>query len=561
MRAALYLRRSTEEHQAESLATQEDGARRFLKAKGWSLAPEHIYTDSGISRAEFLKRPGLRALIAGAKDHAFDVVITRDDTRLGGDLLRVAFLINDLIESGCKLFYYSTGEEVRCDDPTSKMVVAMKGFAAEMERDKVSSRTYEAVARKARAGLNAGGRCYGYDNVEVAAAPARRVEYKINDAQATIVREIFTRYAAGEGLGTISKDLNARGVAPPRSSSWHESAIHEILRRPRYRGVIEWGRTRKTYRGGTKVRVKRASEEIVRHEMPGLRIVDDRLWASVQAQIAQVTRAAPKGGRPPKYLLSTILRCGECAGPLKVIDSRAGTKTIKVYACANYHSGRRLAFGRGPKLRCANTLRRPISALDDAVVGWLAKHLRDDVIDAAVKVVRRRVRERLAGASTEGATVDRDIVKLRREEERLVRALTQSDDPPAALVAALKENEARVRQLESRRAMLATTPGTVEDEVRRLSDAARRRLTKLQATIARSPGDARKLLQLLFPRGIMAFPMDLPRDDNAASRRPQRRYRLDGTACLGPILDWEAEPSPGITNMASPGGFEPPLAT
>jgi DNA invertase Pin-like site-specific DNA recombinase len=58
-RAALYLRRSTEEHQAASLDVQEGEARRFLEKLGpHTLAAEHVFIDSGVSRAEFAKRPG-----------------------------------------------------------------------------------------------------------------------------------------------------------------------------------------------------------------------------------------------------------------------------------------------------------------------------------------------------------------------------------------------------------------------------------------------------------------------------------------------------------------------
>ena len=37
LRAAIYARRSTEEHQADSLDTQMENARRFIDAHGWTL--------------------------------------------------------------------------------------------------------------------------------------------------------------------------------------------------------------------------------------------------------------------------------------------------------------------------------------------------------------------------------------------------------------------------------------------------------------------------------------------------------------------------------------------
>jgi len=66
-------------------------------------------------------------------------------------------------------------------------------FADEMEREKARQRTYDAMLRKAKAGHVAGGRVFGYDNHEVFAAPGERsrVERRINEAEADVVRAMF----------------------------------------------------------------------------------------------------------------------------------------------------------------------------------------------------------------------------------------------------------------------------------------------------------------------------------------------------------------------------------
>jgi hypothetical protein len=43
------------------------------------------------------------------------------------------------------------------------------------------------------------------------------VEYVINEAQADVVRRIFEQYGSGLALRAIAKDLNQRGVLPPRA--------------------------------------------------------------------------------------------------------------------------------------------------------------------------------------------------------------------------------------------------------------------------------------------------------------------------------------------------------
>ena len=146
------------------------------------------------------------------------------------------------------------------------------------------------------------------------------VEYVINEAHADVVRRIFEQYGAGLGLRAIAKDLNQRGVLPPRAGrrgtgSWSTSALHAMLRRERYRGVIVWNQREKTYRKGTKVRIQRDANDWIRVDAPELRIVSDDLWFGVQRRIkTNLAPGAPAGGRPPRYLRSGIARCAECGG-------------------------------------------------------------------------------------------------------------------------------------------------------------------------------------------------------------------------------------------------------
>ncbi|WP_437617007.1 recombinase family protein [Sorangium sp. So ce834] len=161
-------------------------------------------------------------------------VLVRDESRLGGDMNRTSPFIQNLLDTGVWLFYYFTDEEVRIDGAVDKGVLTVRNFASELEREKISQRTHEHLPTKARRGLNVGGRVYGYDNIEIEDGDRRvRVEYKINEEQAKIVREIFRRYAAGEGLRTIAKDLNARGVEPPGlvDAAGHRRGPPEMRRR------------------------------------------------------------------------------------------------------------------------------------------------------------------------------------------------------------------------------------------------------------------------------------------------------------------------------------------
>ena len=499
LKAALYLRRSKEEHQAASIDVQSGEGARYVAEHGGTLAPEHIFSDADHGRAEFKKRPALIAMLNAAERHAFDVVVVRDESRLGGDTNRTSLFMSDLLDAGVRLFYYFTDEEVTIDGAVDKFMINVRNFASELEREKISQRTHEHLLTKARKGLNVGGRVYGYDNVEVKLGEQRvRVEYKINEDQATIVREMFRRYAAGEGLRTIAKDFNLRGVAPPRAGkrgtgSWSFGSIREMVRRDRYRGLIVWGKREKTYKGGTKVRIARAEAEWITIEAPELRIVDEQTWSAVQALTSKRERLTTTTVRGPRarYLLSGFSRCAQCGGPIKVANGKVSYDNVKVYGCAWYKD-------RGSAV-CSNALRRPVASVDAAVLGWIRENvLREEVIAEALRELRRRLAERAPTADTEAPELEAQAKKLRAEIERLGDAIVSTSEPPGALVRMMGEREKRLAGVEARFAALRTAPAVLDLEVRRMEKEARRRIEEFADLMTWNPDEARSTLETLL---------------------------------------------------------------
>jgi site-specific DNA recombinase len=541
LRVALYLRRSKEEHQAASIEVQRGEGTAYIAREGGTLDPTHIFIDDNHGRAEFKKRPGLISMLNAAKRGGFDAVVVRDETRLGGDTNRTSLFISDLLDAGRRLFYYFSDEEVTIDGAVDKFMINVRNFAAELEREKISQRTHEHLQTKARRGLNVGGRVFGYDNVEIKDGERRvRVEYRINPEQAEIVREIFRRYAAGEGVKTIVRDLNARGILAPRAGSrgtgsWSPGSVQPMLRRERYRGVIIWGVHEKMYKGGTKVRVKRPANELTRVEVPELRIIDDDLWQAVQARLGQKTnfgRSRPSGARP-KYLLSGFSRCGHCGGPMQVINGKASYEPIKVYTCA-YHRERGT---------CDCSTRRPVQAVDKAVLGWIEEHLLTEQIIARVfEEIRRRLSDRPTSQAREIEDLRKQAGKLRGEITRLGEAIVSTTEPPHALVKMMGEREKSLAVLEARIATLQVAPSVLDLEVRRLEKEARGRIADLQGMASRKPEEARKLLAALLVGPVTFISITTPEGP---------RFEVRGQATLAGAVSMSSVPN-GVLHVRTP---------
>jgi site-specific DNA recombinase len=298
MIAAIYARKSTDQNipdEEKSVTRQVEHAKVYATRKGWTVPDECVFVDDGISGAEFQKRPGLLRLMNSLKPKPpFQVLIMSEEARLGREAIETAYALKQIVTAGIRVFFYMEDRERILDSPTDKIMLSLAAFADELEREKARQRTYDAMARKARALHVTGGKVYGYDNIEVHSSetgtdggPRRlHVIRQVNREQAEVVRRIFTLSAGGMRITRIAKTLNADQVAPPRRArGWAPTAIREIVYRPLYRGEVVWNRMKKRDQWGVKKYAKRSESEWMHQEAPELRIVTDEVWRQAHERL------------------------------------------------------------------------------------------------------------------------------------------------------------------------------------------------------------------------------------------------------------------------------------
>ena len=174
MKAAIYARKSTDDDRAEdnqSVTRQVDRARAYAEAKGWAVDDEHVYIDDGISGAEFKNRPALLRMLNDLRE--FDVIVTSELSRLGREQSQTANVLANIYAKAKRVFFYLTDEEVKFESAVDKFMISAVTFGAELEREKASQRSRDALSRKAERGYNTGGVVYGYDNVVIEATNGR----------------------------------------------------------------------------------------------------------------------------------------------------------------------------------------------------------------------------------------------------------------------------------------------------------------------------------------------------------------------------------------------------
>ncbi|MCG8417718.1 MAG: recombinase family protein [Proteobacteria bacterium] len=112
----IYLRRSKadKKHQEFSLEVQREGSQKFvvseLPGKGIHAAWEEPveYVDDDRAGDDFMGRPGLLKLRAEVRPG--DIVVCRDQSRLGRDALETTLVVRELVrDRQARLFYYISG--------------------------------------------------------------------------------------------------------------------------------------------------------------------------------------------------------------------------------------------------------------------------------------------------------------------------------------------------------------------------------------------------------------------------------------------------------------------
>ena len=309
------------------------------------------------------------------------------------------------------------------------------------------------MIRHAKSGHVTGGRCFGYDNIEITGPNGARshVEQRINEHEAAVVRHIFELAAKGLGQNRIAKQLNAEGVPAPRAqqgrpNAWIQSSVHAVLFRRRYRGEIVWNQTRKRDRWG-QVRVKdRPSSEWLHVPAPHLRIVGEALWQAAHAKIAEAradTYVRHSVSRESKYLLPGMARCAWCNGGMHVRTRRQGSRErLALYACTSH-------CNRGEAV-CRNHVQFPMNLIDQAVIGAIDEIMTPEIVGAIIGKVREDLDPRHRGAERE--RIEQQIERTDQQIENLADAIAMGGNVPALvqrLTAAHQRRQELVSTLEA----------------------------------------------------------------------------------------------------------------
>src|SRR5262249_36988759 len=196
MRAALYLRVSTDEQSTER---QERELTEAAARAGHEVV--QVYADNGISGSKGRDgRPAFDRLHRDATRRKFDVVMAWSVDRLGRSLQDLVGFLNHLHALKIDLYLHQQGLDTTT--PTGKAMFQMMGVFAEFERAMIVERVKSGM-RLARLRGTKSGRPIGRPRVPEGTRKAIRAAYNAGGGG---MRSLAKRY--GVSLGTVQTLLN-----------------------------------------------------------------------------------------------------------------------------------------------------------------------------------------------------------------------------------------------------------------------------------------------------------------------------------------------------------------
>lgn len=281
--AVIYARFSCDRQSEQSIDGQLRVCKDFAKSRKIKIVGEYI--DRALT-GKSDDRPQFQTMIDDAKKKTFDYVIVYKLDRFARNRYDSAIYKSKLKQFGVKVL--SAMENIG-DNPESILLEGMLESWAEYYSIDLSQKVRRGLRESAMKGQFVAGRIpLGYKIVN------KKLE--IDPKTAPIVKEIFTRYAAGEPKKAIINDLNERGYRNLSGEPFGHTAFQHILKCEKYIGTMRY------------------SDIVIENGCPA--IIDQDTFDHARDRLKSNRQHARSNAAKVDYLLSGKIFCGPCGSSM-----------------------------------------------------------------------------------------------------------------------------------------------------------------------------------------------------------------------------------------------------
>lgn len=352
VRVAAYCRVSKEtEEQISSLSIQEECFRSMLE-NNIEYEFIDIFVDKGKSGLRKKNRTEFDRMVKLAKGKKIDLIYVKSISRLARNTVDLLETVKILRSK--KVYFYFEIEKINTKDAGKDFILTLFAALAQEESMVKSQNTTWGIRTAMRNGDYKMKKVYGYNVINH--------ELYINEKEAEVIKVIFYMYTTLKfGANKIAKVLETMEILSPGGcKKWNSKTIIEILKNETYKGDIILQKTfiSDVITGKREVNNGQLDKFIyINDHAP---IVDEEVFYKAnELRMSKEFGNHKENQFKPQYLLSKLLKCGECGSNY----ARRIERGKIVYRCSN-----RMHHGI-EKCPCSITLKEN-EILDD-----LSRHL------------------------------------------------------------------------------------------------------------------------------------------------------------------------------------------
>ena len=327
---AAYIRVSDERQDEYSPDSQLKKIREYAAKEGYQIPDDYVFYDDGISGKSTRKRGEFNLMIAVAKEknHPFDKIYVWKFSRFARNQEESLVYKNLLRKHDVAVVSVS---EPLPDGVYGDLIERIIEWMDEFYLTNLSTEVRRGMTEKASRGEPTCPPPFGYVMREGCYYPDE------DSGKADVVREIFQRYADGEGMREIAVTIGARGVRTRYGNMPDNRWIEYVLNNPCYIGCIRWSRdgvravSKRDYRNDNIMIVRGSHEPLVSRE----------LFDAVKARMDEQARLYPAHARREQsinYMLKGLVRCSACGATLAMAYAPKEVKNRSMQCC-NYNRG------------------------------------------------------------------------------------------------------------------------------------------------------------------------------------------------------------------------------
>lgn len=367
----------------------------IIERKGWKVFD--VYTDNDISAYSGKPRPAYKRLCQDIESGLVGAVVVWHLDRLHRQPRELESFI-DLVERyGVQLA--SVSGEHDLSTPEGRLHARILGAVARMESEHKSRRIRRQKQQRREEGLPLGGgyRAYGFERDGLTHVPH----------EAEVLREAGARILGGESLRSVCFTLNRRGDLTTATRGWTGRSLTRVLISPRSAGLVVMhdGRT-------------------VRAQWPAIFTDEER-----QELVAFFAKRKTGKHWKRRFLLSGLLRCGECGAPLVAGSPRDNRG--RIYWCYPYPNR-----GCGHVTITASFVEPMITEAVLSVLGNVSLHPNQETLlrerDAKLRDIERdqQLLEQLAHAFADRSIGMHEWLAARQPIEARIQSVTHELNAP-----------------------------------------------------------------------------------------------------------------------------------